>query len=203
MLNKDEYNQEEYNDYYRQETEGAEIGNSDEKGGLMSKLIILLILLALSIAGYFGYKAMNNSAITDSDSSLKVSEDASLPQSVQDKPSKVVIMEAPEDTNEDTTKDSLTKDTTNIKNTNQIEAVPNVQSTITSEVTKAVETQGKMSPEEVAAVVAAVATVAEGCCVGGWTAVIATGQRLCLCWWTPFVTHLLVGHTHFQTCPHP
>lgn len=141
MLNKDEYNQEEYNDYYRQEVEGAELGNSDDEGaGLMSKLMVLLVLLALSIAGYFGYKAMNSSSIDDLDTSLQVSAEASLPQSVQEEPQEVAVVKT---------------EVTPIKIA-KIEPVKSIQSTVTSEVSKAVSTQGKMSPEEVAAVVAAV-----------------------------------------------
>lgn len=151
MLNKDEYNQEEYNDYYRQEVEGAEIGNSDnEEGGLMSKLIILLVLLALAIAGYFGYKAMNNSSTNDIDTSLQVSAESSLPQSVQGEPEEnIAVIQEP-------TKEEKPELITVIEETKKEEPIKSVQSTVTSEVTRAVSTQGKMSPEEVAAVVAAV-----------------------------------------------
>jgi len=128
MLNKDEYNQEEYNDYYRQEVEGTEIGNSDEERGLMRKLIILLVLLTLAIAGYFGYKALNNSSTNDIDTSLQVSAESSLPQSIQGKP-------------EESTKE---------------EPIKSVQSSVISEVTRAVSRQEKMSPEEIAVIVAAV-----------------------------------------------
>jgi LysM repeat protein len=62
MLNKDQYNQEEYNNYYKQETEGAEIkGYSNEEGGFLKKVILFLGLIALGIAGYFGYKTFINS----------------------------------------------------------------------------------------------------------------------------------------------
>lgn len=151
MLNKDEYNQEEYNDYYRQEVEGAEIGNSDnEEGGLMSKLIILLVLLALAIAGYFGYKAMNNSSTNDIDTSLQVSAESSLPQSVQGEPEEnIAVIQEP-------TKEEKPELIAVIEETKKEEPIKSVQSTVTSEVTRAVSTQGKMSPEEVAAVVAAV-----------------------------------------------
>ena len=56
MLNKDEYNQEEYNDYYRQETEGSELGGGgspEPKPKKRNKLIILLLLLLLVAVGYF------------------------------------------------------------------------------------------------------------------------------------------------------
>jgi len=66
MLNKDQYNQDEYNDYYAQETRGAEISNSGEdNGGNIKKIIfIILLLLIIAGAGYFGWKSMNNSKDT-------------------------------------------------------------------------------------------------------------------------------------------
>jgi nucleoid-associated protein YgaU len=65
MLDKDQYNQEEYNDYYQQETRAAEISpteNSSSKSGIK----ILLGLVVLGVAGYFGYKTLVPSTnITD------------------------------------------------------------------------------------------------------------------------------------------
>ncbi len=150
MLNKDEYNKEEYNDYYRQEVEGAELGNSDNKeGSLISKLMVLLLLLALAIAGYFGYKAMNNSSTNNIDTSLQVSAESSLPQSVQEEPEPEPMV-AIETKKEPETVKIVQAEPVKVKPT------PSVQSTVSSEVTKAVATQGEMSQEEVAAVVVAV-----------------------------------------------
>jgi len=128
MLNKDEYNQDEYNDYYRQETEGAELNGEEEESGVVGKLIAILVLLALIVGGYFGYKAMNASSTDSIDTSLQVSAEPSLPQSVQ---------AAPE---EETPTVSETK----------------VTQTVTDEVQKAVSSKGKMSPDDVASIVAAV-----------------------------------------------
>ena len=161
MLNKDQYNQEEYNDYYRQETEGAELGGStDKEGGLVGKLIMLLIFLALAIAGYFGYKAMNNSVTTDEiDTSLQVSTESSLPQTVQEEPEEPSVIEekiTPINVAQkvvETEKVESKKVETKVV---QVEKPTSIQSTVPNEVTKAVSAQGKMSPEEVAAVVAAV-----------------------------------------------
>lgn len=61
MLKKDEYNQDEYNDYYRQEAEGAEIKSSGQQGSGKSKLILLLTLIALAVAGFFGFKMLSSS----------------------------------------------------------------------------------------------------------------------------------------------
>jgi len=133
MLNKDQYNQQEYNDYYRQETEGAEISaEEEEEGGIMNKLIALLLLVALLIGGYFGYKKMNTI-----DNSLKVSTEDSLPLSIQeeqeDKPT-------PQETKKVETKNTTT---TTLQNSVKNEIQKNIPS-------------AKMSPDEVAAIVAAV-----------------------------------------------
>ncbi|CAA6820189.1 MAG: Unknown protein [uncultured Sulfurovum sp.] len=145
MLNKDQYNQEEYNDYYRQETEGAELGPSkNEESGLMGKLIILLIILALAIAGYFGYKAMNTSDLNDIDTSLQVSAESSLPQSVQEESETIQPTQ---------TIESVEKEPNNVA---QDEKPKTIETEVNSEVAKAVGTEGKMSPEEIAAVVTAV-----------------------------------------------
>jgi nucleoid-associated protein YgaU len=159
MLNKDEYNQEEYNDYYRQEVEGAEIGNSEEEeSGFMSKLIMLLVLLALAIAGYFGYKAMNNSAVDDIDTSLQVSAESSLPQSMQEEPEPITVIETKKEVEVEVVESKKELEPINVVQNEPIktEPTPSVESSVTSEVTKAIATQGKMSSAEVAAVVTAV-----------------------------------------------
>jgi len=169
MLNKDEYNQEEYEEYYRQETGATTEQSHNEKSGLLGKLIILLILLALAIAGYFGYKAMNNqSTVTtteeDIDDSLKVSAESSLPQSIQEKDAeeKEPIVKK-EEVKPETKKVVVESKETieSIKETKPVEVlndkpVNKIESAVTSEVTKVVSTEGKMSPKEIAAVVAAV-----------------------------------------------
>lgn len=136
MLNKDQYNEEEYNDYYRQEVEGAEIEDSEEEGtGIISKLIILLVLLALSIAGFFGYKAMSSMSKDNTNkTSLKISEVSSLPQSIQEK----VEVEV------------------EVAKSTKVKPASNVQSLVEAKVIEATTTQEKMSPEEVATVVSAV-----------------------------------------------
>jgi len=165
MLNKDEYNQEEYNEYYRQETGRAESNNKDEKSGVFSKLILLLILLALTIAGYFGYKAM--SKVEESDTSLKVSLEPSLPQTIQKEPDEVAKEITKEELPkvEKETKKEETKEVDQKVESQEKKPLSEVQnktshteqSTVTSEVNKTLSSQGgKMSPEEIAAVVDAV-----------------------------------------------
>jgi len=61
MLNKDEYNQDEYNDYYAQETRGAEISSRKNSGGSQKIVFIILLLLLIMALAYFGWKSMNSS----------------------------------------------------------------------------------------------------------------------------------------------
>jgi nucleoid-associated protein YgaU len=61
MLNKDEYNQDEYNDYYAQETRGAEISSRKNSGGSKKIVFIILLLLLIMALAYFGWKSMNSS----------------------------------------------------------------------------------------------------------------------------------------------
>jgi len=62
MLNKDEYNQDEYNDYYAQETRGAEISGGGNSGGGGKKIVFILLLLLLIIElAYFGWKSVSSS----------------------------------------------------------------------------------------------------------------------------------------------
>jgi len=136
MLNKDQYNQEEYNDYYRQETQGAEITGGEE-GSAMSKLILLLLVLALLIGGYFAYQALSGSSEDEIDTSLQVTAESSLPQSIQESQQPA---QAP----------SAAPANTVVTQPTQTQAVQNA---VTTQVAKQ---EGKMSPDEIAAVVAAV-----------------------------------------------
>ena len=133
MLNKDEYNQEEYNDYYRQEVEGSELGGDSEKEG-SNKILLLLGILALGAAGYFGYTSMNNPSINDEE--LKVIQP---PISTQ-------IQEI-EETNEVVQKSIIEEKIEVIK---PIKAISTVAKTVQK------ETNEQMSPEEIAKVVAVV-----------------------------------------------
>jgi|GEM_PF-1120086 len=72
MLNKDQYNQDEYNDYYRQEAEGAEIKSSGNQDSRKSKLILFLSLIALAIAGFFGFKMLSSSSETNDKSTKEI-----------------------------------------------------------------------------------------------------------------------------------
>ncbi len=61
MLNKDQYDQDEYNDYYAQEIRGAEISGGSNEGNTKKIVFIFLLLLLIIALAYFGWKSMNNS----------------------------------------------------------------------------------------------------------------------------------------------
>ena len=161
MLKKDEYNQEEYNDYYRQEIEGAELHgySSDDEGGGMGKLIALPILLALAVAGYFGYNMMSKSDDTIDDKSLQVSID-NLPKSVQSDAETDKSDTAPIVEEEDKSKEKeITTNTTKSKEADKEET--STQKTVEDEISNKVQqvvtsSESKISPEEIASIVAAV-----------------------------------------------
>ncbi len=80
MLNKDEYNQDEYNDYYAQETRGAEISDKKDNGGGSKKLLIIIILLVLIlVGGYFGWKSI------DINSDINVTKSIEKKESIKNK----------------------------------------------------------------------------------------------------------------------
>jgi len=156
MLNKDQYNQEEYNDYYRQETEGAEIKGSYKKEGKGKKpIVILLSLLLLGIAGYFGFSKLNTSATIDTNKKevkvTKVEDDSSITS--ERKKEKIVTetkvieekadLEQQEIKEKDSTKTVQTESTSNEK----------AETKVTTAIEKSIDSSQKMSPEEIAKVV--------------------------------------------------
>jgi len=136
MLNKDEYNQDEYNDYYAQETRGAEISSGGNSGGGGKKIVFILLLLLLIIAlAYFGWKSMNssNSAPTNIEktdiASNEVATQKDKNEVVKEPISKEPIeQKAPPVTHEE----NITKQVQNIAST---------------------DSNGKMSPEDIANIV--------------------------------------------------
>ncbi len=168
MLNKDEYNQEEYNNYYRQEIEGAELnGSDDDEGGGIGKLIGVLLLIALAIAGYFGYKMMGSSDDNTVDKSLQVSMDT-LPQSVQSE-SDTKSTSEPTEAEQERPKEKAVQnrvqtETHTVKSepAKVVQETPKEEKSVENEVSNKVQqavaasSATKMSPEEIAAIVAAV-----------------------------------------------
>jgi nucleoid-associated protein YgaU len=94
MLNKDEYNQDEYNNYYAQEVRGAEISNIESENSGKKIVIILLLLLIIAVVGYFGFKSMNfstqDTTTTDNSKGIsKVEEESKEIKNIIDTPIKV------------------------------------------------------------------------------------------------------------------
>lgn len=168
MLNKDQYNQEEYNDYYQQEIRGAETsGSIEEESSSKRGIFILLGLIILAVAGYFGYTTMNVSTedcTTDETLMVKkeVEEPAKTIQAVKEEPTTIKqepIKETPAkvESVKPVEKEELVapepikavetvkEETTQSKNSEVADVADNVQ--------KAMGTEQKMSPEEIAKVV--------------------------------------------------
>ena len=60
MLNKDQYNEDVYNDYYAQATEGAEIKHGHRKKGKSKLLLIFLLLSLIGVLSYFVWENLNS-----------------------------------------------------------------------------------------------------------------------------------------------
>jgi len=114
MLNKDEYNQDEYNDYYARETRGAEISSGKNSGGGGKKILFILLLLLLIIAlSYFGWKSMNGTEPTPTKiekTDITVSKKVDIQK---DKDEAVKEQKAPPTTEEE----NITKQVQNIAST--------------------------------------------------------------------------------------
>lgn len=165
MLNQDEYNQDEYNDYYKNETKESELKSfiKPKEKGFGGKLIALLVLMVLAIAGYFGYNTMKNSSNSDAlpqttqetvakNKLQEETNNSSKKTTLQPEVSKQEVKETVQ-TQEKVTEES-TAGTTNVQEEN---ATATNLSTVQEEVVKAVSTEStKMSPKEIADVVKAV-----------------------------------------------
>lgn len=145
MLDRDKYNQDEYNDYYQQEIRDAETsGIEEEEPSKKGKILILLGLVILVVAGYFGYKTINSSTI---DESVIVEKEVEKPtktvQIVKEEPTKAVDSVETIQKNNNSSKQESTS--TKNEESEQKEVLVNVQ--------KVAESEPKMSPEEIAKVV--------------------------------------------------
>jgi len=154
MLNKDQYNQEEYNDYYQQEIRGAETSGFEEEESSKKGVILLLLgLVILAITGYFTYKSIDAS-LTNS-----TINETSVVQKEIDKPVKTVkkVEEEPLKTKE--TVEGIEKEGKDVKekiqtSTEEINSSENNEMVqVSDNVKKAIGDEEKMSPEEIAKVV--------------------------------------------------
>jgi len=91
MFNKDQYDQEHYNDYYEQETQGAEIlgGRRKGSGGVKKFLVSSALLALISAGGYFGYKHI----IDNSDKNTTNTQRADSKGSSNEGVKKVIVSE--------------------------------------------------------------------------------------------------------------
>jgi len=147
MLNKDEYNQDEYNDYYAQETRGAEISGGGNSGGGGKKIVFILLLLLLIIAlAYFGWKSVSSS--DSAPPNIGKTDMASNEVATQE--DKKEVVKKPE-VKEPIVKETVSKEPIEQKappvtqEENIAKQVQNIASTDSS--------NGKMSPEDIANIV--------------------------------------------------
>jgi len=153
MLDKDQYNQEEYNDYYQQEIRGAETsGGGDEDDSSKGKggILILLGLIVLGVAGYFGYKTLNSAdenVVTDD--TLVVQKETTKEEPV--KPTETIEPKKSEQTVKEEEPVKV------VKPEQTVQAVEEKEDSKVKSVTNSVQTaigdEQKMSPEEIAKVV--------------------------------------------------
>jgi len=136
MLNKDEYNQDEYNDYYAQETRDAEISSGKNSGGGSKKIVFILLLLLLIIGlAYFGWKIMNSS--NSDPANIEKTDIASKDVTRQENKNKVI--------KEPVAKEPVVQKAPPVtKEENIAKQVQNIAST---------DSNGKMSPEDIANIV--------------------------------------------------
>jgi len=144
MLNKDQYNQDEYNDYYAQETRGAEIsgGSGDDEGSSKKIAVIFLLLILIIAVGYFGWKSMNSS--TSNETTTDKSKVVSKVEKTIEEPEAVEEPKAVEDKKE--TKN--TPVTPPPASTQADKIAEQVQSITSSD-----SSNGKMNPEDIANIV--------------------------------------------------
>ena len=72
MLNKDQYNEEVYNDYYTQATKGAEIRHGQKERGKSKLLLIFLLLALIGVLGYFVWKNLTSAKGKETNSTQEI-----------------------------------------------------------------------------------------------------------------------------------
>lgn len=148
MLNKDQYNQDEYNDYYRQEAEGVDIRRSESQGSKKSKLILFLSLIALAIAGFFGFKMLSSSSQPNDTSREEMSN-------INTQKSSDVEAKSQEIAPTSNAQVEKSNDDVNTQVQTTVEA-SNVQEQVANAIKNNKQSNESMSPQEIAKIVALV-----------------------------------------------
>jgi len=159
MLNKDQYNQEEYNDYYRQETQAAEIKGSKKEEGNGKTIIIFLTLLLLGVAGYFGFKNFGNSK--EVETGEKKIKTANIEESTtKENETLIETVKNIESTNKTKSETIIEAKVPNEQlskvqdeKRSEIKTDENIETKVTTAIENSVDASQKMSPEEIAKVV--------------------------------------------------
>jgi LysM repeat protein len=139
MLNKDEYDQEEYENYYAQETRGAEIlSKKDDSGGGGKKILFMILLLALiGVGGYFGFTTLNSSKSQTETNTTAISQDTNKNSS----------------NSETTSDDSIVKKSVTEKTKKDILSDKEKISKEVESVVSTDNSNGNMNPEDIANIV--------------------------------------------------
>jgi len=163
MLNKDQYNQEEYNDYYRQETQGAEIKGLKKEEGNGKTIIILLTLLLLGVAGYFGFKNFGNlGEVETGEKKIKTAKTEESATKENETLNKTVKNEKSISKTQSATviEAKVANDLPKIQDEkiSEVKTDESVETKVTTAIENSVDASQKMSPEEIAKVVQIVMT---------------------------------------------
>jgi len=152
MLHKDQYNQDEYNDYYRQEVEGAEINGEEEGSGKKSIFMLLLSFLILGVGGYFGFKMYKESNAEKNNETITITQDEQVEVKEENKVASTEKTTTNKQAIEEPEKPKIVsiQEADNIEETEELKEIAQVS----SEVEKVLKpSDSKMSPEDIAKVV--------------------------------------------------
>ncbi len=156
MLDKDQYNQDEYNNYYKQETEGAGIkGYSEEEGGFMGKAILALGLIALGIAAYFGFKIFN-STTEDSNTQTKnkiVIKEEEISETIEDKVIKTIETNKIENNNVAISTEKSSQKSKEQDKLAEDKIEKTIQKEVANQVQEKLENNQKMSTQDISKIV--------------------------------------------------
>ena len=172
MLDKDQYNQDEYNNYYKQETEGAGIkGYSEDEGGFMGKAILFLGLIALGVAGYFGFKVFNSTTegsntqtkekivIKEEDSKSNIGKEIpqttekEVSESIEDKVIKTIETNKIENNNAAVTTEKSSQELKEQKKSAEEQIEKTIQKEVANQVQEKLENNQKMSTKDISKIV--------------------------------------------------